>query len=127
MVMARSITMPSAHEAAVGTKALLRAADRLQVSNRALARIIGVSEASLSRMRAGVYTLAADDKPFELAMMFVRLYRALDAIVDGDDAAAAAWLRCENLALGATPLALAQTVPGLVHVVEYLDARRALA
>jgi hypothetical protein len=117
----------AAREALVGTKALLRAADRLQVSNRALARVIGVSEASLSRMRAGTYTLSPGDKPFELALLFVRLYRALDAIVGGDDEAAAAWLRSENVALGAIPLTLAQTVPGLMHVIDYLDARRALA
>jgi hypothetical protein len=118
---------PPAREAAVGTKAVLRAADRLSVSNRALARIIGVSEATVSRMRAGSYTLAPADKPFELAMLFVRLYRGLDAIVGGDDAAAAAWLRNANTALGAEPLALVQSVQGLMHVVQYLDARRALA
>jgi hypothetical protein len=117
----------AAREAAVGTKAILRAADRLQVSNRALAKIIGLSEASVSRMRAGHYALAPTDKSFELAMLFVRLYRSLDAIVGGDDAAAAEWLRSDNLALGAPPLALVQTVPGLMHVVHYLDARRALA
>jgi uncharacterized protein (DUF2384 family) len=60
-------------------------------------------------------------------MVFVRLYRALDAIASGDDATAAAWLRSENLALGAAPIELVQTVPGLMHVVDYLDARRALA
>ena len=118
---------PSARDAAVGTKAVLRAADRLGVSNRALARIIGVSEASVSRMRAGRYVLASGDKPFELALLFIRLYRALDTIVGGDDTAATAWLHRENLALGAAPLALAQTVPGLMHVVQYLDARRAPA
>jgi hypothetical protein len=31
-----------------------------------------------------------------------------------------------NAALGGQPFALIQTVPGLVHVVAYLDARRAL-
>jgi hypothetical protein len=124
----RQITIaPAARDAAIGTKALLRAADRLGVSNRALARIIGVSEASLSRMRAGTYALAPTEKPFELALLFVRLYRALDTIVGGDEAAASAWLRQDNLALGAPPLALVQTVPGLMHVVQYLDARRALA
>jgi hypothetical protein len=127
MSLAGPVNAPTPRDALVGTKAVLRAADRLNVSNRALARIIGVSEASLSRMRAGTYTLAPDDKPFELALLFVRLYRALDAIVGGDDAAAAAWLRNDNAALGATPLALVQTVPGLMHVVYYLDARRALA
>jgi hypothetical protein len=124
----RHITSASApRDAAVGTKAVLRAADRLGVSNRALARIIGVSEASVSRMRAGTYALAPADKPFELALLFVRLYRALDTIVGGDDAAASSWLRQDNLALGAAPLTLVQTVPGLMHVVQYLDARRALA
>jgi hypothetical protein len=120
-------TASRAREAAVGTKAVLRAADRLSLSNRALSQIIGVSEATVSRMRAGTYTLSPADKPFELAMLFVRLYRALDAIVGGDDAAAAAWLRSENRALGAAPAALVQTVHGLMHVVHYLDARRALA
>jgi uncharacterized protein (DUF2384 family) len=117
----------AARESAVATKAVLKAADRLGLSNRALARIIGISDASVSRMRGGTYTLPGDDKPFELALLFVRAYRALDAIVGGDDAAAAAWLRSPNAALGDTPLALVQTVAGLMHVVAYLDARRALA
>jgi hypothetical protein len=119
---------PAARSAVtVGTKAALRAADRLKVSNRALARIIGVSEASVSRLRAGTFRFEADDKPFELALLFVRVYRALDAIVGGDEVAAATWMVEENSALGGTPLALIQTVPGLMHVVHYLDARRALA
>lgn len=106
---------------------MLRAADRLDVSHRVLARVLGVSEASVSRLRAGTYTLSPTDKPFELALLFVRLYRALDAIVGGDDAAAAAWLQHDNRALGGTPIALVQSVPGLMHVLQYLDTRRALA
>jgi hypothetical protein len=114
-------------ERAVATKAVLRAAARLGLSHKALGRIIGVSEATVSRMGSGSYTLAPGEKPFEIAMLFVRLFRALDAIAGGDEATAAAWLRAENIALGATPLALIETVSGLVHVLGYLDARRALA
>ena len=114
-------------DSAVATKAVLRAAGRLGVSNKALGRIIGVSEATVSRMGSGSYALAAGDKPFELAVLFIRLFRALDAIADGDEAVASAWLRNENVALGGTPIALIQTVSGLVHVLGYLDARRALA
>jgi len=77
-------------------------------------------------MGAGTYTLSPGDKPFELAVMFVRFYRALDALVHGDDAVARAWMGSPNAALGGQPCALIQTVPGLVHVVAYLDARRAL-
>jgi antitoxin Xre/MbcA/ParS-like protein len=116
-----------APEPAVVTKAALRAADRLQLSHKTLGRIIGVSEATVSRMAAGSYLLAKDAKPFELAMVLIRLFRSLDAVVSGDEAAAAAWLRAQNTALGSTPLELMQSVTGLVHVLAYLDARRALA
>ena len=115
------------NERAVATKAVLRAASRLGLSNKALGRIIGVSEATVSRMGSGSYVLSPGEKPFELAMMFIRLFRALDAIAGGDEAVASAWLRSENRALGGTPLDSITTVPGLVHVLGYLDARRALA
>jgi hypothetical protein len=113
-------------EGVVATKAALRAAERLGLSNKVLARIIGLSEASVSRMGSGAYTLAPGDKPFELAVLFIRFYRALDANVHGDDAVARAWMGSPNDALGGTPLTLIQTLPGLVNVVAYLDARRAL-
>jgi hypothetical protein len=114
-------------ERAVATKAVLRAGSRLGLSNKALGRIIGLSEATVSRMRSGSYELSPGDKSFELAMLVIRLFRALDAIAGGDEAVSSAWLRSENSALGGTPLALIQSVSGLVHVLGYLDARRALA
>lgn len=117
--------VPIVDDGTVATKASLRAAGLLGLSNRVLARIIGVSEATVSRMGSGVYTLTPGDKPFELALLFVRLFRSLDAIVGGEHAVAQAWLRNENTALGDAPLALIQSVQGLVHVVAYLDARRA--
>jgi Antitoxin Xre-like helix-turn-helix domain/Antitoxin Xre/MbcA/ParS C-terminal toxin-binding domain len=125
--MANPAYRPAAvSEGAVVTKAALRAASRLGVSNKTLAGIIGLSEASVSRMGSGTFTLTPGDKTFELAVLFVRLFRALDAIVDGDEAVAHAWLRNENAALGGRPLTLIQSVPGLVHAVAYLDSRRAL-
>jgi hypothetical protein len=113
-------------EAVVVTKAVLRAAERLALPNRVLAGILGLSEATISRMGSGTYQLAAGDKPFEMALLFLRLFRALDAIVGGDATAARAWLRGDNTVLGATPLSVIQSVSGLVNVVGYLDARRAL-
>lgn len=77
-------------------------------------------------MGGGTYTLRPEEKPFELAVLFIRFYRALDAIVHGDDEVARAWLTNPNTALGGTPLTVIQSLPGLVHAVVYLDARRAL-
>ena len=104
----------------------MRAADRLAVPNRQLARLLGVSEATVSRMGAAAHQLDSGGKPFELAVLFLRLFRSLDSITGGDTAVARAWLRNENTALGATPIALIDSVQGLVNVVAYLDARRAL-
>jgi hypothetical protein len=44
----------------------------------------------------------------------------------GDDAVAADWLRNKNTALNGVPLELIQSVSGLVDVIAYLDARRAI-
>ena len=49
-----------------------------------------------------------------------------DAIVGGDDAVAGSWLKNHNVVLDAEPIALIQTVPGLMNVIQYLDARRAV-
>ena len=112
--------------AAVVTKAALRAATHLGMTNKVLAAVIGLSEATVSRMRAGEYALQPDQKSFELALLFVRFYRSLDAIVGGDDAVASAWLKNRNTLLASEPVALIQTVPGLMNVIQYLDARRAV-
>jgi hypothetical protein len=119
-----SLARPS--EAAIVTKAVLRAAGQLAMTSRVLANVIGVSEATISRMRSGSYTLQRGQKAFELAVLFARLYRSLDAIVGGDDQVAGAWLKNRNSALDAEPLTLIQTVPGLMNVIQYLDARRAV-
>jgi antitoxin Xre/MbcA/ParS-like protein len=115
-----------APQAGVVTRAVVRAADRLDLSNRVLAGVLGLSEATVSRMGTAAYQLDPDGKPFELAVLFLRLYRSLDALVDGDMNVARAWLRNANTALGATPLDQMASVAGLVTVVAYLDARRAL-
>ncbi|MCC6778388.1 MAG: DUF2384 domain-containing protein [Hyphomicrobiales bacterium] len=113
-------------QAAVLTKATLRAATQLGLTNKALATVIGVSEATVSRMRSGDYLLQRGQKSFELAVLFVRLFRSLDAIVGGDHAVAGSWLKSRNTAFDAEPIALIQTVPGLMNVIQYLDARRAV-
>jgi hypothetical protein len=123
---AASANRDALSDGAVVTKAAVRAADRLGISNRALSRILGLSEASISRMGSGHYTLAPRDKAFELAALFVRLFRALDAIAAGDDSASRRWLESDNVSLGGAPLVLIQSIPGLVNVVGYLDARRAV-
>lgn len=127
--MARPSPRPQAAPApdAVLTKALLRAAGLLGLSSRALARILGVSEASVSRLVSGSRTVDPASKEGELALLLVRVYRSLDALVGTDAQARRAWLESENRALNGRPIDLLQRTDGLVHVVAYLDAMRAPA
>jgi uncharacterized protein (DUF2384 family) len=107
---------------AVVTKAVRRVADALGVSQRELSRILGVSEATVSRFASGKL-LDVDRKEGELALLFVRVFRSLDALV-GSEAKARAWFHADNHHLGGVPAERVRTVEGLVHVAEYLDAMR---
>ena len=104
-------------------KAALAAAARLGLRNRHLALVIGSSEASVSRLQTG-RGVNPESKEGELALLFLRLYRSLDALVGGDDAKARAWLHSENAHLAGVPAERIRTVEGLVDVVQYLDAMR---
>lgn len=128
MVARRPITKRAGdlRPSAVVGKSALRAASYLQIPNRALARIIGLSDSTITRVAQGKYALEPGSKPFELALLFVRLFRSLDAVTGGDPVTARAWLRADNTALNGKPLDLMMHVPGLVDVIAYLDARRAV-
>lgn len=111
-------------EGAVVAKATLRAAERLGLSAKILGSVIGLSEPTISRMKRGTFSLDRGTKPFELALLFVRLFRSLDAILGGDEAVARAWLRNENSTLGGKPIDSIQTISGLANAIVYLDTRR---
>ena len=127
--MARATPRPQAAPApgAVLTKAVLRAAELLGLSSRALARILGVSEASVSRLVSGSRTIDPVSKEGELALLLVRVYRSLDALVGADAAQRRAWMGSHNRALNGRPIELIERAQGLTAVVAYLDAMRAPA
>lgn len=111
--------------AAVLGKAVARAAERLGLSRALLAQVLGLSPASISRLCAGNYHLDPKRKEWDFALLLVRLFRALDSIV-GDEATARKWLASDNLALNGRPVDLIRNTEGLVRVVHYLDASRAV-
>jgi transcriptional regulator with XRE-family HTH domain len=119
----RSVVLEAPQPDAVLTKAVLSAASRLGLRSRDLARVLGASEATVSRLHRG-RTIDPGSKEGELALLFLRLYRGLDALVGGDDEPARAWLRAANRHLGGVPAERIRTVEGLVDVVQYLDAMR---
>ena len=121
--MTTPLALPTLDHGSVLTRALLSAANRLGLRNNRLAEVIGTSEATISRLSAG-RSIDPASKQGELALLFVRLYRSLDALVGGDDAQARAWLHAKNSHLGGVPAEQIQRVEGLVDVIQYLDAMR---
>ena len=110
--------------AAVTGKALVRAAQALALSQAEVAGIVGASAASISRTFAGGRGIEPSSAEGRNALLFIRVFRSLDALVGGEAEQARRWLRAHNRHLGATPLTLLSTAQGLVHVAEYLDAMR---
>ena len=115
----------TAKAAAVLSAAVARAAERLNVSRSLLAKILGVSPATITRLYAGDYQLEPQRKEWEFGLLFVRLFRSLDSIV-GEESSARKWLDSDNRALNGRPIELISNTEGLVRVVHYLDASRGL-
>ena len=123
--MGRIVKRAFTKEGLALTKATIRAADLLGVSQKVLASVIGVSESTVSRMRNGTSVLERrSGKAFELAKLFLQFYDALDSMVLGDAAAGKVWLTNHNFSLQGKPIALIQQARGLVDVINYLVARR---
>ncbi|MEO8603314.1 MAG: antitoxin Xre/MbcA/ParS toxin-binding domain-containing protein [bacterium] len=125
MTAAASKSARSAGEpAAVLSRALLRVAALLGLAQKDLAGILGVSTASMSRVVSGERTLQPASKEGELALLLVRVFRSLDALLGGQEAQVRAWFQAPNAHLGGRPADCVRSVTGLVHVAEYLDAMR---
>ncbi|WP_113260086.1 MbcA/ParS/Xre antitoxin family protein [Agrobacterium cavarae] len=115
----------ASQEGRVITKAALAASERLGLTAARLSDILGISAPTVSRMKREDFCLEPGSKPFELAVLLIRVFRSLDAIVGGDDAVSRAWLQNHNDALAGVPAEKLTSITGLLDVLSYLDARRA--
>jgi hypothetical protein len=116
---------PQPDPALVLTKATLRAAEFLGIKGVILGQTIGVSEATISRINSGDRTIDPLTKEGEMALLLVRLYRSLDALVGNQPGQGALWLNGFNHAFNASPKDLITQTEGLVRIVSYLDSMRA--
>lgn len=106
-------------KASVLAEAFINAGKNLGMNQADLAEIIGKDRSAISRGR-----IDPDSKAGELALLFVRCYRALYVLVGGNYQQMQHWMQAENLHTGGVPAKQSKTVQGLVTVLEYLDAMR---
>lgn len=110
---------PVADPAATLTKAFLNAGKIMGLTQDELGAIIGKDRTVFRR--GGI---DPDSKAGELALLLIRTYRSLHVLVGGRPEDITHWMHTENRHTGGTPAVQVQSVTGLIHVVEYLDALR---
>lgn len=112
-------TLHAPDPAAVLAEAYANAGKYLGLTQSDLGAIIGKDRSSISRGR-----ITPESKAGELAMLFIRCYRALHVLVGGDPAQMQHWMHTENLHTGGIPAEQVKSIQGLSRVLDYLDAIR---
>lgn len=120
-----ALAKPLREKAGALSGAVLRIGDVWSLSNAKLGSILGLSPATVSRLRAGTTALDPASKSFEAGQFLLRLFRSLDALLGSDDNAAKAWLNTVNLDLDGKPIDRIDTMRGLMEVCDYVDFYRA--
>ena len=96
----------------------------LSLDQKELGDIIGLSEASVSRMAHQSRWVEIAGKEGEMALLFIRMIRSLSALLGGRETEMQKWFNGFNSGLGGIPRELIKTIRGLLNVSEYLDAMR---
>ena len=100
-------------------KAFLNAGKALGLTQAELGHVIGRDRSALHRRG-----IEPSSKQGELALLLIRGYRSLYALVGGNEADLKHWMHTENRHTSGIPAEQVKSVQGLIHVVEYLDAIR---
>lgn len=114
--MKRSTPNPDASR--VLATAVLNAGKALGLKRDEIGRIVGRDR---SRIRDGIDPRSPGG---QAALLLVRCYRSLYALVDGDPAVMTHWMETANRGTGGVPRDQVFDLVGLVDVVQYLDAIR---
>lgn len=118
-----ALTQTSPAKEAVLAKALLNAADQLGLKQAQLAAILGVHRTAISRLKQNP-SLDPDSKQGELALLVIRVARALFALTGGDRDWIRHFMHNNNDVTGGVPAQQMQSIQGLIQVVQFVDAIR---
>lgn len=119
----RSAVSLAPDPSAVLCGALFKALVFLGLTQGQVGNSIGMDRTTVSRLknRGG---LNPNSKQGELALLLIRIFRSLYALMGGDKKAIRHWMKTQNRHLNGVPAELVGSVQGINHVLEYLDAIR---
>lgn len=108
---------------AVLAKALLNAAEQLGLKQSELGAILGLDRTGISRLKQNP-SLDPNSKRGELALLVIRIARALFALTGGDKEWIKHFMHNPNKVTGGIPAKQMETIQGLMQVVQFVDAIR---
>ena len=118
-----ALLQPKPVPATVLAKAVLRAADQLGLKQAELAATLGMHRTAVSRLKTTA-SLDPGSKQGELALLLLRLARALFALTGGDQDWIRHFMRTPNKITGGIPAAQIETIQGMTTVLQFVDAIR---
>ena len=104
-------------------KAVLKAAEQLGLKQVELAAVLGMHRTAVSRLKHNL-SLNPASKQGELALLLVRIARALFALTGGDNDWIRHFMRSPNKITGGVPAKQIGQVQGLITVLQFVDAIR---
>lgn len=109
--------------AAVLAKALLNAAEQLGLKQAELGAILGLDRTGISRLKQNP-SLDPNSKKGELALLVIRIARALFALTGGDKEWIKHFMHSPNKVTGGIPAKQMESIQGLIQVLQFVDAIR---
>ena len=104
-------------------KAVLNVAEKLDLKQAQLAAVLGMPGTAISQLRKDP-ELDPESKQGERAILLIRIYRSLYALMGGD----VEWMRhfmiLPNRVTGGIPVKQIESIAGLVTVERFVDAMR---
>lgn len=111
---------------AVLAKAVLKAAAQLGLKQAELAAVLGMHRTAISRLK-NKPSLDPESKQGELALLLIRIARALFALTGGDQDWMRHFMHTHNTATQGVPAEQIESVQGLMTVLQFVDAVRGQA
>jgi transcriptional regulator with XRE-family HTH domain len=118
-----ALSQQAPEPAVVLAKALLNAAEQLGLKQAELGAVLGLDRTGISRLKQNP-SLDPNSKKGELALLVIRIARALFALTGGDKEWIKHFMHNSNKMTGGIPAKQMETIQGLMQVVQFVDAIR---
>lgn len=104
-------------------KALLNAAEQLGLKQANVAAVLGVHRTAVSRLKQNL-SLDPASKQGEIALLLIRVARAVYALTGGDKAWIQHFMYTHNKVTGGVPAKQIESIQGLMTVLQFVDGIR---